>query len=66
MTTVQLITLFLALFLSFFSGAFTIILVKKIRKSKRNIDSNYTSITIATTLWILSILLVINYCLIMI
>ncbi|WP_022935151.1 hypothetical protein ACJA28_00630 [Mesomycoplasma moatsii] len=66
MTTIQVLTMVLSLFFVLFSTSFSIFTVLKTAKTKKNVDLNYTNLTISITLWVTSILLIINFCLIMV
>lgn len=66
MTTIQVLTMVLSLFFVLISASFSIFTVLKTAKTKKNVDLNYTNLTISITLWVTSILLIINFCLIMV
>ena len=66
MTTIQVLTMVLSLFFILFSASFSIFTVLKTAKTKKNVDLNYINLTISITLWVTSILLIINFCLIMV
>lgn len=66
MTTIQVLTMVLSLFFVLFSASFSIFILLKIAKTKKNVDVNYINLTISITLWVTSILLIINFCLIMV